>query len=187
MGIENSSSRLKALSSLSSYACVDSRESRSATVAWNSAMNGRVYTCDMRSSRAILAILLSFALFVQGVAASTMRSCHMRSAAVVQSNPHALHQHHASDAGAELTDMLIASHAREQDAASTHHHNDSDTSKSSKLTNCAWCAACCMSLALPVSGVTSPELFSGTRTVFPPLSIAPPSRLPGGWDRPPRA
>ena len=155
--------------------------------AGNSELSEWVYTCNMRSSRAGLAILLSFALFMQGVAASSMRSCHMRAAAVVQSNSHASHQHDALGDATEIADMSMASHAHEQNAASTHRHDDSDQSKTSKLTSCAWCAACCMSLALPVSGVTSPDLFLGARTVFPPLVVAPPSRLPGGWDRPPRA
>ena len=155
--------------------------------AWNSVMSERVYTCNMRSSRAILAILLSFALFVQGVAASTMRSCHMLAAAVVQSNSHASHQHDALGDATEIADRSMPSHAHEQNPVSSHHHDDSDQSKTSKLTSCAWCAACCMSLALPASGVTAPEFFVSARTVFTSLAVAPPSRLPGGWDRPPRA
>ena len=155
--------------------------------AWNSVMSERVYTCNMRSSRAILAILLSFALFVQGVAASTMRSCHMRAAAVAQPNSHASHQHDALGDVTKIADKSIASHAHEQNAVSSHRHDDSDQSKTSKINSCAWCAACCMSLALPASGVTSPEFFVSARAVFPSLAVAPPSRLPGGWDRPPRA
>ena len=156
-------------------------------------MSERVYTMYMRPTRAVLAILLSFALFMQGVAASTMRSCHMRTAVVAQSSPHPSHenghqhQHDASDGIAEMSDMSMAPERPEQGASSTAHHDDSDKSKSSKLTSCAWCAACCMSLALPVSGVTSPGLFPGARTVFPPLAVASPSRTPGGRDRPPRA
>ncbi len=155
-------------------------------------MREPVYTCTMRSTRAILAILLSLALFVQGVAASTMRSCHMRSTIAAQSSPSPSHQHQHRASGdfaemTEMNEMSMASAHHEQDAVSTHHHDDSDQSKTSKLTTCASCAACCMSLALPVSGVTSLELFPGARTVFPPLAVAPPSRLPGGWDRPPRA
>ena len=148
-----------------------------------------VYSYEMVGTRAFFAVLLSFALFVQGVAASTTRSCHIRTVMVEQSGQHASHQHahDAPDAFAEMTDMSMAPHRHDQNAASTHHHDDSDKSKSSKLTSCAWCAACCMNLALPVLGVTSPELFPGARTVFPPLAVAPPSRLPGGWDRPPRA
>lgn len=148
-----------------------------------------VYSYEMVGTRAFFAVLLSFALFVQGVAASTMRSCHIRTVMVEQSSPHASHQHDhdAPDAFAEMADVSMASLADEQDAASTRHHDDSAKSNPSKLSSCAWCAACCMSLALPVSGVISPELFPGARTVFPPLAVAPPSRLPGGWDRPPRA
>lgn len=150
-------------------------------------MIGPVYTIVMRLSRVILAILLSFALFVQGVAASTMGSCHMRSVVVAQPSEHTSHQHHASDAVAEIADLSMASEHHEGVAGSTRHHDDSDKTKSSKLTSCVWCAACCMSFALPASGVTSPELFASARMVFPALAVAPPSRPPGGWDRPPRA
>lgn len=153
----------------------------------NAVMFKRVYTNDRRSTRAIVAILLSFALFVQGVAASTLRSCHMQSEVVAQPREHTAHHHHAVDAVAEMSDLSMASEHHYDGAGSTRHHDDSDPSNSSKLTSCAWCAACCMSLALPVSGFTSPELFPAARTVFPPLAVAPPSRLPGGWDRPPRA
>ena len=152
--------------------------------AWNSVAFRPVYNLNMRSTRAILAIMLSIALFVQGVAASTMRSCHMRSIVVEQSNPHASHQHQHE--GTYAVEPMASEH-HEQSDVSTRHHHDSDKSKSAKLTSCAWCAACCVSLALPASGVTSPEVFPGARTVFPPLVVAPPSRLPGGWDRPPRA
>ena len=157
-------------------------------------MTDWVYTSRMRSTRAIFAILLSFALFVQGVAASTVRSCHMRSNVAEQAIPHPSHQrqhqHDSSDGVAQATEMSTSSEDHEPHAASSPHHDESDQSKSpksSKLTSCAWCAACCMGLALPVSGVTSPDLFPSARTVFPPLAVAPPSRLPGGWDRPPRA
>lgn len=151
-------------------------------------MSERVYTSSMRSPRAILAILLSLALFVQGVAASTMRSCHMRAATVAQSNSHSSHHHHdALDDAAAMTDMPMASHAHGEDAASAQHHDESDQSKTSKLTSCAWCAACCMNLALPVANAALPDRFTSARTVFPPIVVAPPSRLPSGWDRPPRA
>ena len=141
-----------------------------------------VYTFIMYSSRALLVILLSLALFVQGVAASTLRSCYMRSAAVAQGHDHASHQHgHAAS-----DDGSMSSQHHDHTARSAHHTDDSDKSTASKLASCASCAACCMSLALPVVYATSPEIIVGTRTVFPPLVVAPPSRLPGGWDRPPR-
>ena len=136
----------------------------------------------MYSSRALLVILLSLALFVQGVAASKLRSCHMRSAAVAQGHDHASHQHgHAAS-----DDASMASQHHDHTASSTHHSEDSDKSTASKLASCASCSACCVSLALPVVYAPSPEIIVGTRTVFPPLVVAPPSRLPGGWDRPPR-
>ncbi|MEO7253091.1 MAG: hypothetical protein ABIZ64_02505 [Casimicrobium sp.] len=143
----------------------------------------------MRGTRTILAILLSCALFVQGVAASTMRACHMGSIAVEQSipQPSRQHQQDESNSGAEMAAMSMDADHHAPGTVSTHHHENSGKSKSSNLKSCAWCAACCMSLALPVSLVTSPELFPGARTVFPPLAVAPPSRLPGGWERPPRA
>ena len=141
-----------------------------------------VYTFIMYSSRALLVILLSLALFVQGVTASTLRFCHMRSAAVAQGHDHASNQHgHAAS-----EDVSIASQHHHHPASSAHHSDDSDQSTVSKLASCASCTACCMSLALPVVYATSPENIVGTRTVFPPLVVAPPSRLPGGWDRPPR-
>jgi hypothetical protein len=111
----------------------------------------------------------------------------MRAPVIAQSSEHMSHQQHAPDAVAETTDMAMAAAHHEDGAVSTRHHDDSDKSTSSKLTSCAWCAACCMTLALPAPGDISPELFPAARTVFPPLAVAPPSRLPGGWDRPPRA
>ena len=136
----------------------------------------------MYSSRTLLVILLSLALLVQGVAASTMRSCHMRSLLVAQVHDHTSHQH-GHDA---YSDASMASQHHDYPATSQSRLDDSDPSKSSKPTTCASCSACCMSLALPVVYATSPDLFVGTRTVFPPLTVAPSSRLPGGWDRPPR-
>ena len=136
----------------------------------------------MYSSRTLLVILLSLALFVQGVAASTMRSCHMRSVLVAQGHDHASHRHgHGA-----YSDASMPSQHHDHTASSAHHSDDSDKSTASKLASCASCTACCMSLALPVIYATSPEIIVGTRAVFPPLVVAPPSRLPGGWDRPPR-
>ena len=136
----------------------------------------------MFSSRALLAILLSLALFVQGVAASTMRSCHMRSAIAAHVNDRASHhdEHDASD------DMSMAAQHHEHHATTGHNPDKPDKSKSFTPAGCASCAACCMGLALPASSVTSPEIFIGATTVFAPLAVAPPTRLPGGWDRPPR-
>ena len=141
-----------------------------------------VYTFIMYSSRPLLVILLSLALFVQGVAASTLRSCHMRSVVVAQVHDHASNQHgHAAS-----DDESMSSRHHDHAASSAHHSDDSDKSTASKLASCASCTACCMSLALPVVYATSPEIVVATRTVFPPLVGASPSRLPGGWDRPPR-
>ena len=127
-------------------------------------MRGPVYTYDMHSARTILAILLSLTLFVQGVAASTMRSCHMNMPVVEKASPPASHQHHHDQSEMKNADMT----------------------EMSMRTSCAWCAAGCISLALPASEVTTPELFAGSGTVFSPLVVAPSSRLPDGWDRPPR-
>lgn len=139
----------------------------------------------MRPFRAILAIVLSLALFVQGVAASAMRSCHMGPVMATQAHTGKVaHAHHEMD-----EDMAMAS--VHEDVGASHHtagrSEGGDASKSSERSSCAFCAACCMGFALPVSYSTPLVHFVGARTVFPPLAVAPPSRLPGGWDRPPRA
>ena len=143
----------------------------------------------MRVTRFFFAILLSVTLFVQGVAATTMRACHMGAAAVAQSGQQASgpHHHDQSEMTAEMAAMDMASNHHVDSASQVEQHEYSAKSNVSKRSSCAWCAACCMNLAVSVTGIALPDLFATARTVFPPLAVAPPSRLPSGWDRPPRA
>jgi len=135
--------------------------------------------------RFIIAMVLSAALPLQGVAAATMQHCASHS--MVDSDQHEnVDQHHHVDAGG-LSDHAIHHHhggidVADSGDAGSHHPSDHASVAKAK---CSACAACCASAAIPASSMQLGAV-PPTGTVVAHGRTPAPAFLTAGLERPPR-